>query len=175
MILKRLLIHRLPGIDQPFEIEAEGAGIHVIFGPNEVGKSSICRAVEGLYWDDRGTSRRTLVNGEFEWDGAIWWAEREGTIVRWRGDGEGKVSPKFPHSRYYHCFFLRLRDLLRLRDRKDPSRDSTSDIASESARRCPAASTWIGLPRSCSSRSHPTGCTRKRTISTKRGMMSRRR
>ena len=125
MILKRLAILRLPGIGQPFEIKAERAGVHVIFGPNGVGKSSICRAVEGLYWDDRGPSRHTSVNGEFDWDGSIWRAEREGTIVRWRRDGEGKASPKFPSSRHHHCFFLRLRDLL------DPSRDSTSDIVSE--------------------------------------------
>ena len=125
MILKRLAILRLPGIGQPFEIKAERAGIHVIFGPNGVGKSSICRAVEKLYWDDCGPSRHTSVNGEFEWDGAIWRAEREGTILRWRRDGDGKVSPKFPHSRHYPCFFLRLRDLL------DPSRDGTADIASE--------------------------------------------
>ncbi len=125
MILKRLAILRLPGIGQPFEIEAERAGIHIVFGPNGVGKSSICRAVEGLYWDDRGSSRHTSVNGEFEWNGAIWRAERQGAVVLWRRDGEGKVSPRIPHSRHYHCFFLRLRDLL------DPSRESTSDIASE--------------------------------------------
>ncbi len=125
MILKRLLIHRLPGIGQPFEIEAEGAGIHVIFGPNGIGKSSICRAVEGLYWDDRGSLRHTSVTGEFEWDSAIWQAEREGTIVRWRRDGEGRVPPVLPPSHHHNCFFLRLRDLL------DPSQESTSGIASE--------------------------------------------
>ena len=51
MRLKRLAINRLPGISQPFEIEAAGAGFHVVFGPNGIGKSSICRAVEGLYWE----------------------------------------------------------------------------------------------------------------------------
>ena len=125
MILKRLLIQRLPGIDQPFAIEADGAGIHVIFGPNGIGKSSICRAVERLYWEDLGPSRHTSVTGEFEWDGEIWRAEREGTFVRWRCDGEGRVSPNLPPSHHQNCFFLRLRDLL------DPSRDNTSDIALE--------------------------------------------
>ena len=62
MKLKRLRIDRLPGIDQPFEIESPGAGVHVIFGPNAIGKSSICRAVEGLYWDDRRFHRTNLHN-----------------------------------------------------------------------------------------------------------------
>ena len=78
MKLKRLAINRLPGISQPFDIEPAGAGFNVIFGPNGIGKSSICRAVEGLYWDDRGSSQKTLVNGNFELEGEAWWAERDG-------------------------------------------------------------------------------------------------
>ena len=46
MKLKRLTVNRLPGIDRPFEIKPAGAGFHVVFGPNGIGKSSICRAVE---------------------------------------------------------------------------------------------------------------------------------
>ncbi len=125
MILKRLAINRLPGIDQPFEIEAAEPGIHVIFGPNGIGKSSICRAVEGLYWGDRGSSRKTSVNGEFEWDGETWRGEREGSTVRWSRGDEGNVSPNLPPSHNYRCFFLHLRDLV------DPSLESTVDIASE--------------------------------------------
>ena len=125
MILKRLNIQRLPGIGQSFAIEAKGAGIHVIFGPNGVGKSSICRAVERIYWEELGPPRHTSVTGEFEWDGAIWRAEREGSILRWRRDGEGWASPNLPPAHHQNCFFLRLRDLL------DPSQENTSDIASE--------------------------------------------
>ena len=125
MILKRLAINRLPGISQPFEIEAAGQGIHVIFGSNGIGKSSICRAVEGLYWSDRGSSRKTSVNGEFEWDGETWRGEREGSTVRWSRGDEGNVSPNLPPSHNYRCFFLHLRDLV------DPSLESTVDIASE--------------------------------------------
>jgi exonuclease SbcC len=123
--LKRLAINRLPGISQPFEIESAGAGFHVVFGPNAIGKSSICRAVEGLYWDDRGSSQRTSINGEFELDGEAWWAEREGSRVRWQRGGEDSVPPNLPASHNHHCFFLRLRDLI------DPSPDGTQDIASE--------------------------------------------
>ena len=125
MKLKRLAINRLPGISQPFEIEAAGAGFHVVFGPNGIGKSSICRAVEGLYWEDRGSSRPTSVTGEFELDGETWWGEREGARTRWQRGGENNVSPNLPPSHNSRCFFLNLRDLI------DPSRDGTADIASE--------------------------------------------
>ena len=125
MRLKRLAINRLPGISQPFEIEAAGAGFHVVFGPNGIGKSSICRAVEGLYWEERGPSQRISVNGEFDLDGEAWWGEREGARVRWQRGGEDSVPPTLPPSHNHRCFFLRLRDLI------DPSPDGTQDIASE--------------------------------------------
>ena len=125
MRLKRLDIHRLPGIDQPFTIQPSGAGVHVIFGPNAIGKSSICRAVEWLYWMDRGPSERTAIAGEFEVAGKTWRAEREGSRVRWQCRGERLEPPPIPPSRNRHCFFLRLRDLI------DPSLEGTQDIASD--------------------------------------------
>ena len=125
MKLKRLTVNRLPGISQPFEIEPAGAGFHVVFGPNGIGKSSICRAVESLYWEDRGPSQRTSVNGEFELDRDAWWAEREGPRVRWQRGGEDSFPPTLPASHNHRCFFLRLRDLV------DPSPEGTQDIASE--------------------------------------------
>ena len=125
MILKRIAINRLPGIDQPFAIEAAGRGLQVIFGPNGIGKSSICRAVEGLYWEDRGSSRQTSLSGEFEWDGEVWRAEREGSTIRWSRGGEGNVAPSLPPSHTSRCFFLQLKDLV------DPSRAGTVEIAAE--------------------------------------------
>ena len=125
MILKRLTINQLPGIDEPFGIKASGSGIQVIFGPNGIGKSSVCRALAGLYWDDWGASRQTVVSGEFEWDGEIWRAEREASSVRWSGGGEGRMSPSLPAAHNYNCFFLQLRDLL------NPSLESARDIAEE--------------------------------------------
>ena len=84
MKLKWLRIARLPGIDQPFEIESPGPGVHVIFGPNAIGKSSICRAVEAVYWADRGPTERISVSAQFELDGEEWRAEREDSRLRWR-------------------------------------------------------------------------------------------
>ena len=126
MKLKRLTIDRLPGISQGFEIKAGGAGFHVIFGPNGIGKSSICRAIESLYWDDRCQARQTWVSAEFDIDGDIWLGRREGALAQWQRGGEiNSIPPDLPPARNYRCFFLRLRDLI------DPSPDSTQEIASE--------------------------------------------
>ena len=122
MILKRLRIDRLPGIDEPFEIGLAGQGIQVIFGPNGIGKSSICRAVAGLYWKEIGASRQTTLRGEFEWDGELWRAEREGSVAHWKRNGD-QVSLGLPSWHNHRCFFLQLRDLVA------PSQDATNDIA----------------------------------------------
>jgi len=123
--LKRLAINRLPGISQPYEMEALGAGFHVVFGPNGIGKSSICRAVEALYWEDRHPSPLTSVSGEFDWDGESWWAQRDGMRVTWQRNGTPDVSPTLPASHHDRCFFLRLRELI------EPSRDGAADVAAE--------------------------------------------
>lgn len=125
MRLTRLRIDRLPGIDEPYEITAEGPGVHVVSGPNAVGKSSLCRAVAALYWEDVRSGERTELTGEFEIDGVPWQAERYGPRVRWRSEGEDRMRPGLPPSRHRNAFILRLRDLL------DPSADGTRAIASE--------------------------------------------
>ena len=125
MRLARLDIRQLPGIDQPYSVQLSGAGVHVVFGPNAIGKSSICRAVEALYWEDCGPSERTSLAGVFEIDGETWRAEREGPRPRWRCSGEERGPPNLPASHSHRCFFLRLRDLI------DPSIEGTHDIASE--------------------------------------------
>ncbi len=125
MKVKRLKIKRLPGISQPFEIKMVGAGIYIIFGPNGIGKSSICRAVKALYWENYGPSQRISVKGDFELDGEHWLGRREGTSLRWRQEGEVSAAPNLPPFHNQQCFFLQLLDLI------DPSLDSTTDIATE--------------------------------------------
>ena len=125
MRLNRLDIRQLPGIDQPYSVQLSGTGVHVIYGPNAIGKSSICRAVEALYWEDCGPSERTSLTGVFEIDGVTWRAEREGPHARWRCSGEDRGPPTIPASHNHRCFFLRLRDLI------DPSLEGTHDIAFE--------------------------------------------
>ena len=80
MKLQRLKINRLPGINVPLENVPEEANINVAIGTNGIGKSSLCRAVEALYWSDLGPTQRTSVNGEFELDGEAWWAENKNLV-----------------------------------------------------------------------------------------------
>ncbi len=125
MRLKRLRVERLPGILRPFEIVPPDAGVHVVFGPNAIGKSSICRAVEALYWPDRGPAERISLTAEFDVEGKTWRAERDGARLSWRcDDGDGE-RPELPASLHHRCFFLRLRDLI------DPSPDGARDVAAE--------------------------------------------
>ena len=125
MILKRLRIRRLPGIEQPFEIQFPGPGFHIIYGPNGIGKSSVCRAVTSLYWSDRGPSERVSIDGQFETEDEVWRASREGPRLQWHCDDDSIAAPILPQSHNDHCFILRLRDLI------DPSHDGTRDVASE--------------------------------------------
>ncbi len=139
MRLNRLRIDRLPGIDSPFWIEPDGDGIHVIHGPNAIGKSSICRAVECLYWSDRGPRTRTLVTGEFDLEGTTWQASRDGPHLRWKSVDEAGMPSALPASHTHRCFFLRLRDLI------DPSPDGTRDIASEIRRQMSGGFDLVGI------------------------------
>ncbi len=125
MKLRRLTVNRMPGIDTAFELPELGDGFQIIHGPNGIGKSSVGRAVESLFWSDRGSNRRIDVAGEFELDGEPWRATREGSETVWyRGDNQAP-APVRASSHHYNCFFLGLRDLI------DPSPDGTHTVAEE--------------------------------------------
>ncbi|MCY4274794.1 MAG: AAA family ATPase [Gammaproteobacteria bacterium] len=126
MNLKRLNVNRLPGIDSPFQVEFKGSNFHIIHGPNGIGKSSLCKAVEHLYWGDQKTNTPISVAGQLEINGVIWSIERDGKSLNWsRIDGQESEPPELPPSHQAKCFFLQLRDLI------NPSRDSLFDIATE--------------------------------------------
>ncbi len=126
MILKRLNIIRLPGIDESFQVDFKGSGFHIIHGPNGIGKSSLCKAVEHLYWGDSKTNSPISVTGHIELNGVNWSIERDGRSLKWsRIDGLETDLPELPPSYQAKCFFLQLRDLI------DPSKDSLADIATQ--------------------------------------------
>jgi len=115
MKLVRLAIARLPGIDDPFTLEPEalGPGFNVIVGPNGIGKSSLCRAVEALLWKEV-EAEGVRASAIFEIDGERWAVEREGPTLRWQRDGVACEPPPLPGEHLRSCFFFVLRDLLEL-------------------------------------------------------------
>ena len=112
MKLRRLSIGRLPGIDEPFALKELGDGFNVIVGPNGIGKSSICRAVRALLWDEAAPDGYIAANALFHRDGQQWRVEREGSRHGWQRDGVAEPAPPLPVSHLDACFFLVLRDLL---------------------------------------------------------------
>ncbi len=123
MKLHRLAIQRLPGIDGPFALEELGDGLHVIVGPNGIGKSSLCRAARALLWSDCGLEGHMEASALFHREGERWRVEREGSRHRWQRDGVDAEPPPLPAAHLDGCFFLVLRDLL------DASSDVGSDLA----------------------------------------------
>ena len=124
MKLRRLTIHRLPGIDDGFKVEGLGDGLHVIVGPNGIGKSSLCRAVRALLWSGP-TAQQASVSASFDRNGELWLAERDFSRLRWQREGAEVDPPDLPSSHLEGCFFLGLRDLL------DPKGEAGRGVAAE--------------------------------------------
>lgn len=126
MIIRRLNINRLPGIENSFSVEFSGAGFHIIHGPNGIGKSSLCKAIQYLYWNDAKKRIPVSVAGQFEFDGDLWLVERDISNYQWSMiDGKESAAPDLPPNHQSKYFFLQLRDLM------DPSQDSVTDIAAQ--------------------------------------------
>jgi exonuclease SbcC len=111
--LLELAIHRLPGIERPFRLGADllGEGVHVVHGPNGIGKSSILRALRALWWPQTIPSQGVSVAARFELAGKVWQAERDGTGVRWSRDGARCDAPELPDEHLSTCCLIGLDDL----------------------------------------------------------------
>ena len=112
MKLRRLGIDRLPGVDESFEVRDFGDGFNIVVGPNESGKSSLCRAARALWWTELGPTERLAVHALVDRDGESWRVEREGARHTWQREGEPAGPPPLPPPHLDRCFFLRLLDLL---------------------------------------------------------------
>jgi exonuclease SbcC len=108
--LRRLDVHRLPGIDQGFSL-GFAPGVNLIQGPNGSGKSSVTRAILGLLFAEGSADARSEVTGVFAAGGREFFAERAGAPhASWRAADGGPV-PARPAIRTAAAFHLGLLDL----------------------------------------------------------------
>ena len=111
MKFRRLDIVRLPGIDSPYSLEDLGDGVHIVVGPNAIGKSSICRATRALLWSDE-TGSATTVRAKVDLDEASWSIQRDGARHVWQREGVECTPPPLPARHLQDCFLLDVRDLM---------------------------------------------------------------
>ena len=113
MKLRRLAIERLPGIDRAFDLDELANGLNIIVGPNGVGKSRMCAAVQALLWREHAIEDgRLAASAVFELDNARWRVARDGSRHGWQRGGVDSDPPPLPGEHLHACFFLGLRDLL---------------------------------------------------------------
>ena len=88
MKLSRLRLRRAPGLDKGLgELRFE-AGLNVVFGPNESGKSTLARAIQSTLWPV-GRKPGSVIDGESEWsEGDRFWSARYDGDTTWSRDGE---------------------------------------------------------------------------------------
>jgi DNA repair protein SbcC/Rad50 len=116
MRLRNILLNRLPGVAQQFSINEIGDGIQILHGPNGIGKSSIGRAIESIFWKEAHEGQSIIASASFDDGQVVWKGEREGSRVLWHKDGVSSGEPTLPGHHLSHCFFLRLPDLLNASD-----------------------------------------------------------
>ena len=126
MRIKGIEIDRLPGINTPFVVDEMAPGLNVIMGPNGIGKSQLCRAVESLWLgeaDLRDGYRKAALLVEEK--GVLWRVERDGSRYLWTKNGSEERPLVVMSPSHVSHFFLRLRDLL------GPAREASGSLAEE--------------------------------------------
>jgi len=120
MRLHALRIHRLPGIRPGFSLEGLGPGVNLILGPNASGKSSLVRSLRYLLSEsERNDPLGLFLEAELFGAEETWTVLREGSRVEWRRDGSRSDPPLLPESRFLHCYWLAVEDLLAVEHEAD--------------------------------------------------------
>ena len=113
MKLRKLSIRRMPGFEEKgFELVGLSDELNVITGPNASGKTTACRAIQGLLWPETlsGVSPVSLV-GEWAEDGETLSVELEGPNSTWQRNGLPSEMPPLPGPHVAGCFTVTIDDL----------------------------------------------------------------
>jgi energy-coupling factor transporter ATP-binding protein EcfA2/uncharacterized protein YjbJ (UPF0337 family) len=107
VILRRLHLRRVPGIDPPFELDGLAPGLNLIVGPNGSGKSSVRRALHMLLWPDPARDADADVEAVLERDDRPLHAH----LARGATTFEGG-APRLPDPHLAGCHAIGMTDLL---------------------------------------------------------------
>ena len=113
MKLRRLQMHRMPGFDQGGPLlNGLSGGLNLIVGPNASGKTTVCRAIQGLLWPETLLDAAPVsLLGEWDEEGRTLRIEIEGNRASWQRDGVAADPPPVPGMHLANCFTVTIDDL----------------------------------------------------------------
>jgi len=115
--LRRLSVRRMPGFEQTgFELGRPGEelseGLNLIVGPNASGKTTACRAIQGLLWPENAADLSPVsLLGEWVDGDHLLRSELEGKELSCQRDGVPAEIPPLPGSHLANCFTVTIDDL----------------------------------------------------------------
>lgn len=113
MKLRKLSILRMPGFEEKgFAIEGLGDGLNVVTGPNGSGKTTACRAIQGLLWPETLSKvSPVLLAADWAEESKTLRVELEGSKVKWQRNGMPCDAPLLPGTHVASCFTVTIDDL----------------------------------------------------------------
>ncbi len=156
MELRKVTVRQMPGVKEPFSVQPYSSHLNLLVGPNESGKTTLCRAVRAILWPGTETDEPISIESQWTEVGETLTATREKADVNWRRDGKETPLPLLPDERFARCFTLGLGDLL-----LDNGSSTDADIAAE-------------IYRQMSGRYDLTAIGEQFTVSSKNGQAERR-
>ncbi len=126
MELRKFTVRQMPGVKEPFSVQPYSAHLNLLVGPNESGKTTLCRAIRAILWPGTETDESISIESQWTEVGETLTATREKANVIWRRDGKKTPLPLLPDERFARCFTLGLGDLL-----LDNGSSTDADIAAE--------------------------------------------
>jgi hypothetical protein len=109
--LTRLIVHRMSGIEDRFEIDTLSPGVNLIHGPNGSGKTSTASAIDALIWGRASDSRDGSFAGDYQLGDAAYHVTVDARSHSVQRDGKNTAPPQLPSSDVRSCYTLALHDL----------------------------------------------------------------
>jgi uncharacterized protein YhaN len=126
MELRKVTVRRMPGVKEPFSVQPYASHLNLLVGPNESGKTTLCRAIRAVLWPGTETDEQISIESQWTEVEDTLTVIREKTRAIWQRDGKETPPPLLPDERFARCFTLGLGDLL-----LDNGSSTDTEIAAE--------------------------------------------